>query len=490
MALTKVTSPMTKGQSLTYNIPSDFNTLQEAIDGLSPTFSNDLITLNIESGHQPTSGITVSNGDYSNFQITSTDAEVTLSASFGTSANFIAGTNARMPTLACLINANSKCNIGYRAYYNSYGYIAPNCGVKNAWGSGLSAYGGSVVSADYTIWTGCAKNNTTGSGITSWGSVIFASHSDVSNSMYYGAQAAHGGILVFDNSTANNCFRYCLRATDAGWMSADAVTANYAGCDPATNLPYAASAAEGLGIYAFNGSWIAARDAVANHAKRSGCLATNGSTIQAIGGDFSYAGEEGAHASTGSTLSINSSNLSYSGTYGLYVTTNSKASAGLVNCNNSSGVGIYVANASSVNANSATANNCTGTAAIVVTAESSLNFSIGSATGATNAALFITQNSRCNAASATLTGAGTYAVYCTSSEVNATSATATGAGTNGILCQNGGRATAVLGNFQKGGSPASSDIVIADGGIIAAKSATGGLSTTANAITSAGIIFQ
>lgn len=47
------------------------------------------------------------------------------------------------------------------------------------------------------------------------GSYVSAEGADVSNSGYYGAQAAHGGTLSFRNGIANNCFRHGIRATDA-----------------------------------------------------------------------------------------------------------------------------------------------------------------------------------------------------------------------------------------------------------------------------------
>ena len=471
MALTKVPSPMMKGSTLTYQIPTDFATLQAAIDALSPTVSNDTITLNIATGHQPASGITVTDGDYSNFEITSTDAEVTLSASFGTVANFISGTNARIPTLACLINANSQCNIGYRANYNSYGYVKPNCGVKNVFGTGLLAFGGSVVSAENTVWTGCAKNNTTGAGITSWGSNVFASNANVSNSMYYGAQAAHGGILVIDNGTANNCFRYNLRATDAGWMSADGVTANYAGCDPATNLPYASALAAGLGLYSFNGSWIAARDASATNAKSTGALATNGSTIQVKGGTFTDCGQYGVQAAGMAVVDASETDVSNATTYGYFATNSSTINAGISTANNCGtnmlDAAAYAANASTIHAGTLSATGCSGIA---------IRCEFGSTI---------------NCAGSTITGAGNRAVYAAAaSTVNAGSCTGTGATNEGVFAASGSTINAQSSNFQRGGGTSTTDIVVENGSFINAAGATGGVSQTVNVLTVEGVIFR
>jgi len=457
--------------NLTVRIPTDAANLQTAVDCLAPNNPQITITLNIESGHSPHSGCTVANGDYSQFRITSTDAEVVLSPSFGTSANFIYGLNAKLPRLACLVDANSKANYGYAAWGASVGYVEANCGVKNTWGDGCRAYGGSTIYAFDTIWTGCAKNNTTGSGIVSWGSTVFASGADVSNSMYYGAQAAHGGILVIDNGTANNCFRYNLRATDAGWMSADGVTSNYAGCAPGTNLPYPDAAAAGYGIYAFNGSWIAARDALATNAKHSGVLASNGCTIHARGATLTDCGENGVYASPCSTVDATETDVSGAGTYGYF------ASGG-----------------STISAASSTANNCgTGTndAAAFADAASRINVESLTATGCSGIVIRCESGSTINCTGSTITGAGNRSVYAAgASIINASSCTGTGATNEGVFAASGSTINAQSSNFQRGGTTSVTDIVVENGSFINAAGATGGVSQTINTLTSEGVIFR
>ena len=457
--------------NLTVRIPTDAANLQTAVDCLAPNNPQITITLNIESGHSPQSGCTVVDGDYSQFRITSTDAEVVLSPSFGTSANFVYGLNAKLPRLACLIDANSKANYGYAAWGASVGYVEPNCGVKNVYGDGCRAYGGSVIYAYDTVWTGCAQNNTTGSGIIAWGGTVFASGSDVSNSMYYGAQAAHGGILVIDNGTANNCFRYNLRATDAGWMSADGVTANYAGCAPGTNLPYPDALAAGYGIYAFNGSWIAARDASATNAKHSGVLASNGCTIHARGATLTDCGENGVYASPCSTVDATEVDVSGAGRYGL-----------------------YASGASNINATSAIANNCgTSSSEGAVFAEwgSTINFQAGMATGASGNTLRAGESATINANDSTLTGSGNRAAYAYSgSRIGASGVTATGAAAEGLRCDSGSSANIQSSNFRRGGVNDPTDIIVGNGSFVNATGATGGVSQTVNVLTNEGVIFQ
>jgi hypothetical protein len=465
MALTKVPSPMMKGSTLTYQIPTDFATLQAAIDALSPTVSNDTITLNIATGHQPASGITVTDGDYSQFRITSTDPEVTLSASFGiSSAYFVRGENARMPSLECLVNANSRASIGYAAYYGSTGYIAPNCGIKNAYGNGLQAYGASMVHAENTIWTGCATNGTTGAGITSWGSIIYADGADVSDSNYYGAQAAHGGILNFDAGHADRCFRYGLRGSDGGYISADAATANDCGV---VGTPLAV----GYGFYAFNNSFIAARDASATGCASRGVVASGGSIIHANGGTFTAAEETGCFATSGSIIDASGANVSNCKKYGIWASTSS-----------------------SIAADSLVATGCgTGVNDAAVFCEKASRISVGSGNLANcvGIAVFVQNAGTVNATGATLTGAGNRAAFCSSgSSLNVSSATATGAGVEGIRVSSGSNANIQSSNFQRGGSPATTDIIVENGSFINAAGATGGVNQTINVLTAEGVIFQ
>lgn len=457
--------------NLTVRIPTDAANLQTAVDCLAPNNPQITITLNIESGHSPVSGVRVSNGDYSQFRITSTDAEVVLSSSFGTVEDFIYGLNAKLPRLACLVDANSKANAGYSADGASVGYVEANCGVKNTWGNGCRAYGGSTIHAFDTIWTGCAKSNTFGSGILAWGSTVFASGADVSNSMYYGAQAAHGGILVIDNGTANNCFRYNLRATDAGWMSADGVTANYAGCAPDTNSPYPDQKAVGYGIYAFNGSWISAYQSSATNAKHSGVIASNGSTILANLSTLTDCGKVGVYARPASTISAAGVDVSRAGRNG-----------------------IYAAQASIIDANAAIADDCCSSyteASVFAEDASTINFDRGSAQNSIGSAILASSGSTINANSATLTGAGSRAVYAlSSSTVAAANVNATGAVSDGVRCSTGSRVDINNSNFQRGDTTSVTDIVVEDGAFINASGATGGVNQTVNVLTAKGVIFR
>ena len=66
----------------------------------------------------------------------------------------------------------------------------------------------------------------------------------------------------------------------------------------------------------------------------------------------------------------------------------------------------------------------------------------------------------------------------------------TGCGAEGIKCITGATVDARSANAMKGGSNSTSDMVVEEGGIIAADSAFGGTSVTVNTVSADGIIFR
>jgi hypothetical protein len=444
-------------------IPTDAATLQIALDRLTPLNSQCQIELRFESAHQPASGATVSNGDYSQFRVTSVDAEVTISALFGTSDSFLTGNHAQMPRLECLIDANNQLGTGYYANSGSVGFIAAGCGLKNVWGTGLLAYGASRVFAENTIFTGCAVNGATGAGITSWNSIIAADGADVSNSNYYGAQAAHGGILNFDAGNADGCFRYGIRGSDGGYISADNATANNCGV-------FGSALGVGYGFYAFNQSTISARDASAINCISYGVIATGASNVHVRDGTFTGCGLAGVYSSTGSTIDASACDVS-----------------------NSDQHGFWADGASSIAASSGTATGCgTGTIDAAVFADNGATVDIagGTLSGSTGYAVRCQSGSTVNAENSDMTNAANRAAFVSNgSTLTADSATATGAGVEGINCGAGSIANIRLANFQRGGSPATTDIVVDSGSIINANGATGGTNIVKNTLNVNGIIF-
>jgi hypothetical protein len=218
---------MMKGQSLTFQIPTDFATLQNAIDGLSPTVNNDVITLNIATGHQPASGLVISNGDYSQFRITSTDAEVTVSNSFPAAGIFLDATNASCPVFEILLNMNSRGDRGINLIQSSI-KIESGCGVKNTLNTpdtsaGIYAASCSEVVAPSSVFTGNGRNIH----ITTASRANFAG-SDLSNAYNIGAYISRGSIL---NASNTDFFGAISGTNSVGLFVLRSFVSAISGCD-------------------------------------------------------------------------------------------------------------------------------------------------------------------------------------------------------------------------------------------------------------------
>lgn len=282
--------------TITVRIPSNFPTLQSAIDHYSrlPLRQGALIILLIESGHSPSSGISVTNGDYSHFYIRSEDAVVTLDSGYGRAGMaFIEGDNVQMPVLDCLVDANSQLNNGYLARNGSRGFITPESGITHVWGTGLNVNSGSNVSAADTVWTHCALNGNTGSGAVVTGGHLYAPGIDVSHSGYYGGQSAYGAVADFSGGKANNCARYGWRCRNASSMDVESAEANDCGVNA---------------IRAFHNGQIAARYFVGKNAGEDGIFASDASTVVARDADFTGATRYGIVSTGGATVDARGTN--------------------------------------------------------------------------------------------------------------------------------------------------------------------------------------
>lgn len=228
--------------SRTVNIPSDAATLQIALDRLTPLNQKCIITLNIESGHTLTAGVSLTARNCGQFRIISADSTVPV----GFNGDIIEGfEGAKMPRLSCLIDAASQASGNGIDLDNSEMAIDAGCGVINAYGTGLRALYGSKVRANSSNFSGAARNASTGACITSWDSNVSAEGAICTGSGYYGVQAAHGGTLAFRAGNASNSFRHGIRATDAATVDADAAVANDCSADTI-----------GYSLYAYQGGVI------------------------------------------------------------------------------------------------------------------------------------------------------------------------------------------------------------------------------------------
>lgn len=290
-------------QDVTINIPADAATLQIALDRLTPINKQATITLHIASGHALSTAVVLSGRDCSQFRITSAAASVPLSA--GYSGDIFTGTNgARMPRLACLIDAANQVSGNGLILNAATMTIEAGAGIKNCYGGGLGARNGALVQANGAIFTGCVRSGSVAAAISSWGSQVSAEAADVSGSGYYGAQAAHGGLLSFRGGNASNCFRHGIRASDAAIVDADAATANNCAADTLGYAVYAyqagvvnfvsGSATGCLGTAALSaygaGSSINAELATVTGATNYGLQARAGGRIAALGATVSGSG--------------------------------------------------------------------------------------------------------------------------------------------------------------------------------------------------------
>lgn len=167
-------------EDTTVRVPTDAPTLQAAFDRVTPLNVQCQIDVLIESGHQPTAGVTVANGDYGQFSISSVDAEVVVAPSYAT--HWLLCSNARAPVMNCLVNANNLGTFGCWYEHASTGLINPGCGVKNDGGSRALYVNNSIVTAVSSIFTGAAERGFW----VSWGSLARLDESDFSNCGAFG----------------------------------------------------------------------------------------------------------------------------------------------------------------------------------------------------------------------------------------------------------------------------------------------------------------
>jgi hypothetical protein len=445
------------GSSQTVKIPSDFGTLQEAVDSLSFVVSNKgaVIDLLIESGHSPSSGISVSNGSYSRFQVSSEDAEVLIATGFGKSTPFITGDNAEMPILNCLVDGNAgELGFGYYAQNNAVGYVNPGCGVKNAWQDGCAARRASRIFADDTVFSGNAVNAGTSSNIHAISSQISADRAIATGSNYYGVQSTSGGVISFRFGNASGASRYGIRVRDQGRVDAESANCDGCGSD---------------GVRAFIAGYVNFRLGTANNCGNYGISCTRGSIVAANEATLNDSGGWGAYISQGASCDLGEATILRSVEAGVECA-NSTASVAGANISDGASIGLLARGASNVVATSATIND--------------------------NATSGIScQASRVDAGGATINGQVIGVTCYDGGFVNVTDANCEGNSQRGIYAYNGGHISAINTLCRKvdgvdSGGTNNSDITCLKGGYIAASGAQGGVSKVVNSVTADGTILR
>lgn len=296
---------ITRNETITVNVPSDYSTLQQAFDTVSQEVVPDgvEIVINIESGHELQSGnlgiereaaLYAHDGDYSHIRITSEDAEVPVSSSFEGSA--IRNVRARGVVLDCLINMSNATSAfdGYTAEKGSKGYVNVNCGVKNAGRIGLYSR---QVSAMYAARAAedPAESGVVFTGAGDWGhycnhgSRSYLRGGDFSGAGSIGIQVRHGAVSDASDCDVSDSNGEGYLAENSATINAALSTASNCGTD---------------GISATHSSTVNARNLTAEGNGRRGIFAGQGSFVAAVGSDLNNNSEEGIHIVRGSRATV------------------------------------------------------------------------------------------------------------------------------------------------------------------------------------------
>lgn len=448
---------------LTIRVPTDCPTLQRALNTVFPVVGQVQVKVIIQAGYVISEQVSLKDGDYSSFRIESEDAQVAVSSSIARVDLFV-GYNAVMPTLACLINANGYGMNGISLDGGSRMTIASGAGVTRAYSTGLLVQNGAIASARGSIFTYAARNGNTGAGITAWGGIVDATDGDASFSGYYGAQAAHGGTLVFERGRCTDSYRYGLRGSDRGNIDFSEGDASRAGV---------------YGIYSFQNSNINAPGATSNDCGSANVVATNASNINFRGGFASRAKK-------------------------------------VVPPNSASNYGhnlIAIGAGSCIEAYGVVATDAVDTGLYAEGAGACINASAGDVTGCLNRGAYATQGGeisgrllKANTCGTALyldeggkfTGLQFEGMNCTvgavvmnnGSRASIPNAKLNGGATFGIRVLNGSHANIQGANCLMGASDNTLDIQCFSGSTIVALLSTGGMNRTANTPTAQGIIYK
>lgn len=363
------------------NIPTDFPTLKDAIDKLNAKQNiktDTLIELRFEAGHNPATGLTVSNGDFSKFLITSVDAVLTVDATWSATSSFVKATNASAPVLGCLVDMLTLGDHGYNLEFNSRGYVLENCGVDNAGGlgvlgtgAGLFLNGASQCSARNSIFRGAKRNvwishssqcyadfgdysgcvgdaavyiarssiagvsysdmtNSAGAGLRVRRSYVTALAADASGAAADGILAQEGSTVITNDQTVDpfncdNCGQNGVSA-DASFVDFRGGTAQGAingiratggakvVADGATLSSVGNPSARGINA---DSSIVIAQGAVMNDTTSTGVIGVTGSTIDLTGAFINNSAGRGVDIGDASTAVLKSANVLNSGSDGV-----------------------------------------------------------------------------------------------------------------------------------------------------------------------------
>lgn len=348
-------------------IPTDFATLQAAVNALGPSPA-DIIELRIVAGHRPTTGLALTEGDYSRYVITSATQATAFLGLTGTVA-VVVGETLTQATSGATGVVVSQGGVGDRIVLLS-GVTGTFNTANTLTGSSSGALGASSVPAyvkagpvlcptftgDFVtaddadmpqlaclvassgeatgIASGYEANGrSTGSVVSGCG--VVGCWSDGLRAYRGASVTANGAVFSWNaqnNATSSNAVSWgaVLNAENAdltfsgyyGGQAAHAGVANYKGAN-----------ADDADRYGFRGSDLGAINvdgATANRAGLYGFYSFNGSTMSGDACTALNCGTYGAAATGAGILNLGAASLS-GGTAGIYVAEGSQATVGLGN---------------------------------------------------------------------------------------------------------------------------------------------------------------
>jgi hypothetical protein len=355
----------------TVRVPTDAATLQIAFDRVTPLSAQTQIDVVIQTGHQPASGVSVSNGDYSQWQVSSVDPTVTLALSF--TGRFINCNNGMAPTLNTYVIGHSGVDRIY-SMFGSTGKVNANCGGEGTSGRILYGNAATIQAAD-TIWKNFGDSVYFSAGssvqlssallegatVTSNGALTCSRGSSIEaqgitiKDCWFAVECKRAGSSInMHDATIENIGRLGIRATRGGNVSFDGGTitdlapaVDGAGIESFSSMisaqlgvsvsfTSAAPSGEGYGVRAAAGGVVACAGITIVNA-RTGIYADNGGRADASNCVIDGATEIGAQARQGSSVNVNGGTVINSGTNDLRVTEGAIIAANL--CTTTNGVG-------------------------------------------------------------------------------------------------------------------------------------------------------
>lgn len=275
--------------TITVKIPTDYLTIQDAINSMHPTHAP--VDILIESGHDLTHGVYLYRGDYSLFKISSVDSIVNLAASF----NYVDSTyraimkieNAVAPVWNIIVDGNSQSGRGLMYVDQSHGKIeigkgAINCNYFGVIDNGTNIY---IHSSHVTGQEAVATGGSRGLWVTRTSTADFEG-SNFDNADFIGIYASRASNVSVANSSARNAGTVGIHASKS-FISAQETDV---------------SGSSDRGYVAEEGGTIDAHDGIASECANYGVSAENGGKIYARNVDASAAGIEGFRTTAGGVV--------------------------------------------------------------------------------------------------------------------------------------------------------------------------------------------